>query len=93
MNPTASGFLAAWIVFLVLFDLGLYCEWPAVWVTQQARTVEWFAENGGLRRENGECFHRELRAHGGRKTDAPTRYGWPSCASAGCGGPASCRRR
>ena len=26
-----------------------------LWVTQQARTVEWFAEDGGLRRENGEC--------------------------------------
>jgi peptidyl-dipeptidase Dcp len=30
-----------------------------------ADTVEWFAENGGLRRENGERFRRELLAVGG----------------------------
>ena len=30
-----------------------------------ADTVEWFAEHGGLRRENGERFRRELLAHGG----------------------------
>jgi len=54
-DPIVSGVLAAWIALLALFDLGLYCEWPAVWVTQQARIVEWFAEDGGLRRENGEC--------------------------------------
>jgi transposase len=29
----------------------------------------------------------------GRKTDVAERYGWPSWASAGCCGPASCRRR
>jgi peptidyl-dipeptidase Dcp len=27
--------------------------------------VEWFAENGGLRRENGETFRRELLSRGG----------------------------
>jgi peptidyl-dipeptidase Dcp len=30
-----------------------------------ADTVEWFAENGGLRRENGETFRRELLSRGG----------------------------
>jgi len=30
-----------------------------------ADTVEWFNEHGGLRRENGERFRRELLAHGG----------------------------
>ena len=30
-----------------------------------ADTVEWFAENGGLRRENGDAFRRELLARGG----------------------------
>ncbi|MDN5749589.1 MAG: M3 family metallopeptidase [Pseudonocardia sp.] len=30
-----------------------------------ADTVEWFAEHGGLRRENGERFRRELLARGG----------------------------
>lgn len=30
-----------------------------------ADTVEWFTENGGLRRENGERFRRELLARGG----------------------------
>ncbi len=30
-----------------------------------ADTVEWFTEHGGLRRENGERFRRELLAHGG----------------------------
>jgi len=30
-----------------------------------ADTVEWFAENGGLRRENGETFRRELLSKGG----------------------------
>ncbi len=30
-----------------------------------ADTVEWFAERGGLRRENGEVFRRELLARGG----------------------------
>ena len=29
-----------------------------------ADTVEWFNEHGGLRRENGERFRRELLAHG-----------------------------
>jgi peptidyl-dipeptidase Dcp len=30
-----------------------------------ADTVEWFAENGGLRRENGDRFRRELLSRGG----------------------------
>ena len=30
-----------------------------------ADTVDWFTENGGLRRENGEVFRRELLARGG----------------------------
>jgi peptidyl-dipeptidase Dcp len=30
-----------------------------------ADTVEWFAENGGLRRENGDVFRRELLSRGG----------------------------
>ncbi|WP_433557500.1 M3 family metallopeptidase [Pseudonocardia xinjiangensis] len=30
-----------------------------------ADTVEWFAENGGLRRENGDTFRRELLSRGG----------------------------
>ena len=30
-----------------------------------ADTVEWFAENGGLRRENGDAFRRELLSRGG----------------------------
>jgi peptidyl-dipeptidase Dcp len=30
-----------------------------------ADTVEWFTEHGGLRRENGERFRRELLALGG----------------------------
>jgi peptidyl-dipeptidase Dcp len=30
-----------------------------------ADTVEWFTEQGGLRRENGERFRRELLALGG----------------------------
>jgi peptidyl-dipeptidase Dcp len=30
-----------------------------------ADTVEWFSENGGLRRENGETFRRELLSRGG----------------------------
>jgi peptidyl-dipeptidase Dcp len=30
-----------------------------------ADTVEWFTEHGGLRRENGERFRRELLARGG----------------------------
>ncbi|MCY7344076.1 MAG: M3 family metallopeptidase [Pseudonocardia sp.] len=30
-----------------------------------ADTVEWFAENGGLRRENGETFRREILSKGG----------------------------
>ncbi|OZM82267.1 M3 family metallopeptidase [Pseudonocardia sp. MH-G8] len=30
-----------------------------------ADTVEWFTENGGLRRENGEAFRRELLSRGG----------------------------
>jgi peptidyl-dipeptidase Dcp len=30
-----------------------------------ADTVEWFAEHGGLRRENGEVFRRELLSRGG----------------------------
>jgi peptidyl-dipeptidase Dcp len=30
-----------------------------------ADTVEWFAEHGGLRRENGELFRRQLLARGG----------------------------
>jgi len=30
-----------------------------------ADTVEWFTENGGLRRENGEVFRRELLSRGG----------------------------
>ena len=30
-----------------------------------ADTVEWFAENGGLRRENGDLFRRELLSRGG----------------------------
>jgi peptidyl-dipeptidase Dcp len=30
-----------------------------------ADTVEWYAENGGLTRENGEAFRRKLLARGG----------------------------
>ena len=30
-----------------------------------ADTVEWFAENGGLRRENGDAFRRTLLSRGG----------------------------
>ena len=32
-----------------------------------ADTVEWFTENGGLHRENGERFRRGLLAHGRRR--------------------------
>lgn len=30
-----------------------------------ADTVEWFKENGGLRRDNGDTFRRELLSKGG----------------------------
>ena len=30
-----------------------------------ADTVEWFRENGGLRRENGDTFRRALLSRGG----------------------------
>ena len=30
-----------------------------------ADTVEWFKENGGMRRENGDTFRRELLSRGG----------------------------
>ncbi len=30
-----------------------------------ADTVEWFTDNGGLTRENGDWFRRELLARGG----------------------------
>ena len=30
-----------------------------------ADTVQWYAENGGLTRENGEAFRRKLLARGG----------------------------
>ena len=36
-----------------------------------ADTVEWFAEQGGLRRENGERFRRELLA---RRAERSTRW-------------------
>ncbi|MEU7818835.1 M3 family metallopeptidase [Pseudonocardia sp. NPDC049154] len=38
-----------------------------------ADTVEWFAENGGLRRENGDHFRRELLSKGG-SVDAMEAY-------------------
>ncbi|GAA4688993.1 M3 family metallopeptidase [Pseudonocardia yuanmonensis] len=38
-----------------------------------ADTVEWFAENGGLRRENGDHFRRELLSRGG-SVDAMEAY-------------------
>ncbi|NMI01306.1 M3 family metallopeptidase [Pseudonocardia acidicola] len=38
-----------------------------------ADTVEWFKENGGLRRENGEVFRRELLSRGG-SVDAMQAY-------------------
>ncbi|GAA2867740.1 M3 family metallopeptidase [Pseudonocardia halophobica] len=38
-----------------------------------ADTVEWFAENGGLRRENGDHFRRELLSRGG-SVDAMAAY-------------------
>ena len=45
------------------YDAGYYSYiWSEV---LDADTVEWFTEHGGLRRENGERFRRELLARGG----------------------------
>jgi peptidyl-dipeptidase Dcp len=50
-------------VFGGAYSAGYYAYiWSEV---LDADTVEWFTENGGLRRENGEVFRRELLAHGG----------------------------
>ncbi|GAB2672528.1 M3 family metallopeptidase [Thalassiella azotivora] len=45
------------------YDAGYYSYiWSEV---LDADTVDWFTENGGLRRENGEVFARELLSRGG----------------------------
>jgi peptidyl-dipeptidase Dcp len=50
-------------VFGGAYSAGYYAYiWSEV---LDADTVEWFIENGGLRRENGEIFRRKLLARGG----------------------------
>jgi peptidyl-dipeptidase Dcp len=51
-NHPFSGYSAAYYSYI----------WSEV---LDADTVEWFAENGGLRRENGDVFRRELLSRGG----------------------------
>jgi peptidyl-dipeptidase Dcp len=51
-NHMMSGYDAAYYSYI----------WSEV---LDADTVEWFAENGGLRRENGDVFRRELLSRGG----------------------------
>ncbi|TQM36194.1 M3 family metallopeptidase [Pseudonocardia cypriaca] len=51
-NHMMSGYSAAYYSYI----------WSEV---LDADTVEWFAENGGLRRENGDAFRRELLSRGG----------------------------
>ena len=52
-------------VFAGGYSAGYYAYiWAEV---LDADTVDWFSEQGGLRRENGERFRRELLAVGGAK--------------------------